>query len=343
MNRRLFGALGAIAVLTLAGGCAEDPLSDFDGNPAAIVKNFNYLQLSQGDSIAVTASVVDGRATPLLEPVTFTACSNDINVVEDTSYHPVPATSARAIVIANTANASCVVVEGGGLEDTIDVAVLSLAFPGTPSTTDIQPGDTLTITTSGLLLFDPDSANIDFGDGFVGEIVTRTQTTLTVVVPFSPAAVAAPTPAPLLVLGIDVTYVPAGLVVDLPTQADFLFTNPWEPNEAPPPTANLTLPDTLYDGFAEDEENNYYQFTLGATTTFTVHLEWEGDADLDILFATATGACCVGNFDGATGANPEASTVTLNAGTYNLWINNFVSGTATPPAVPLYRVRITVP
>ncbi|MEX2157414.1 MAG: hypothetical protein WD773_11330 [Gemmatimonadales bacterium] len=324
MNRRLFGMLGVIAVVMVGGGCKGDPLSDLDGNPAQIVKNFTYLQMVEGTSISVTAGVVDGRATPLEEPVTFTACTNAVTATIDPAYNPVPRTSSRAIVSAVSPNASCVVVQGAGLVDTIDVAVLPVGFAGTASTTSPQVGQLFTLNATTLLKFDPALSNIDFGGGLVGEIVTRTADVLTVRVPQPDAT----QPATLTITDIDVTYVP-GLRVDLATAGQFDVVNPNDPNDGPNPAVAIAIPATtadttvLYDGFKTGEADNFYSITLSGSTTFTVTLEWATAADLDILYTNSAGACCVGNFDGATGANPEASQVTLAAGTYYLWINNF--------------------
>lgn len=324
MNRHLFGALGVIAVLIVAGGCKGDPLSDLDGSPAQIVKDFSYLQMVENTSISVTASIVDGRATPLEEPVSFTACTNAVTATIDPDYNPVPRTSSRAIVTAVSPNASCVVVQGGGLVDTIDVAVLPAGFAGTASTTSPQVGQLLTLNATTLLKFDPALSNIDFGGGLVGEIVTRTADVLTVRVPQTDAT----QPATLTVTDVDVTYVP-DLRVDLATTTTFNVVNPYDPNDACAPTATIAIPattnDTIvaYDGFKTGEADNYYSFTLSGSTTFTLTLEWGTAADLDILWRNAGCTAFVGNFDGAGASNPEVSQVTLAAGTYSLWINTF--------------------
>src|SRR6267154_2160224 len=101
MNRRLFGAFGVLAVLALpVGGCKSDPLSGGDGTPSQVVTDFSYLQLPIGGEQAVTASVLDARTTPLQVPITFTPCSAAVSVAVDTSYHPLPPTSTRAVVTA---------------------------------------------------------------------------------------------------------------------------------------------------------------------------------------------------------------------------------------------------
>lgn len=324
MNSRLFGALGVIVVLTWAGACKEDPLSDLDGNPAAVVSDFTSLQMAIGGEATVRASIVDARATPLAVPITFSACTPDVTVTVDPEYAPVPATSAQAIVTAVTPNPSCLVVSGGGVVDTIEIAVLPLGFAGTASTTSPQVGELFTLNSTALIKFDPATSNIDFGGGILGEVVTRTADVLTVRVPQTDAT----QPATLTVIDVDVTYVP-GLRVDLATVAEFDVVNPNDPNDGPNPAVALAIPATtadttvLYDGFKTGEVDNFYTITLSGSTTFTVSVGWATGADLDILWCDDGCAAFVGNFDGAGSSNPEVSQVTLGAGTYNLWVNNF--------------------
>jgi hypothetical protein len=124
MNRRVFGTLGAMAVLVGSlSSCKKDPLSDLDGKPVAIVKQFSQMHIAVGDSATFTASVVDGRFTPLDEPITFTVSGTPITVIEDTSYDPVPHTSTRARVKAVAADTAYVIIQSGGLRDSVRVFV----------------------------------------------------------------------------------------------------------------------------------------------------------------------------------------------------------------------------
>ena len=130
MNRRLFGALGVVVVFTLSvGSCKSDPFADVHGTPAGLVTNFSYLQVAAGDSTPLRASVVDATATPLELPVTFTACTADVSVLTDTSYHAIPNTSTQVLVKGVNPSPSCVVAAGGGFKDTIKVAVAKHAKP----------------------------------------------------------------------------------------------------------------------------------------------------------------------------------------------------------------------
>ena len=124
MNRRLFGTLGVMAALVgTLGSCKSDPLSDLDGTPAAIVKQFSQIHLAVGDSTTFTASVVDGRSMPLAETITFTSGAAAVVVTNDPSYVPVPATSQRAKVRAVSTDTTFVIIQGGGLRDSVRVLV----------------------------------------------------------------------------------------------------------------------------------------------------------------------------------------------------------------------------
>jgi len=79
--------------------------------------------------------------------------------------------------------------------------------------------------------------------------------------------------------------------------------------------------------------------SLARPDTVTVRLDWFNASDQDILWCNAACSAFVGNFNGATGANPENSTVVIPAGTtYNLWINLFAPAGA---ASTLVRVRVS--
>ena len=124
MIRRIRGMVAVTAALGLAvAACAEDPLSDLDGNPAAIATSATQIVVTVGDTAALTASVIDGRTTPLTQPVTFAACAGTIAVANDASYDPVPATSFRALVIGVSADSTCVNLSGGGLQSQVTVIV----------------------------------------------------------------------------------------------------------------------------------------------------------------------------------------------------------------------------
>ncbi len=124
MHCRVHQVLGAVtAVGLLLSGCATDPLDSLTGTPAAIRANYSNIVVGVGASVSLTASVVDGRNTPLTDEVTFAACDAGVTVTSDTAYHPVPAVSWRAAVNGATAGASCVNLAGGGQQLTVTVTI----------------------------------------------------------------------------------------------------------------------------------------------------------------------------------------------------------------------------
>ncbi len=143
MNRRLFGAFGVLTIVVFPlGSCKSDPLSDLDGNPAAIVTNFDLVRVAVGDTVTVTSSVLDARSTPLAVPIAFRTCSTVATTVIDPEYHPVPATSVRALVIGASLGTTCVIASADGLEDTVDVLTFpaTLVITGGPANDSIPSG-----------------------------------------------------------------------------------------------------------------------------------------------------------------------------------------------------------
>jgi hypothetical protein len=67
--------------------------------------------------------VVDGRFTPLETAITFSSTAASITVAPDPTYAPVPPTSARARVKGVSASTGYVIIQGGGLRDSVRVSV----------------------------------------------------------------------------------------------------------------------------------------------------------------------------------------------------------------------------
>lgn len=331
---------GSVLLAGFAVACRKDPTASGVGAPAEVILDFSALRLSQGDSATIEARIVDNRLTPLEGTITFASCdAATATVIPNGSFDPRPPTAAQAVVHALGANATCITASAEGAKpDSVIVTVLPTSFTVNASSTTLNVGDTLTLTAPGALQFSA-AANVDFG-GNPGSVISQSATTLVVQVPMPDAAVA----GPLTVTGVSVTYVP-GLTVDLPTASSFTVTNANDPNSLPDPAVQLPIPTAgnsavLFDGFATGETDNFYSFTLAATTTFTVTLSWGTAADVDILWCDAGCNNFVGNFDGASTANPEVSQVTLPAGTYNLWLNQFAENGE--PA-HLYTITISNP
>jgi len=337
MNRRIFGALGVIGAITLAfGSCKNDPLSNLGPQPASLVVDFNHLQLIVGGASGhLTASVLDARATPTETPVTFTACDNNLTVVKDTSYHPVPVTSTRAVVTSTVTAPSCVVVKGGGFTDTV------------------------TIASTPLLKFNPDSVAVTFPGGTAAIVVSVTADTVKVLVPF--AASGATTINGVLVT----TYTPPILLkLPLPVAQTGDRWAPGDTGYASAPTFPLptaTGNSVMYitqvplvsndancaEGIAGGATGKCTIFTYNANGTdslqFTVN--WTpatvgatGASDIDIYSCGSAGvaACFEDGGGGATAKTPESFTFKPSAGVHYLVIEQF-----TTPEDPSVYVTIT--
>jgi len=334
MMRRFFGFLGATAgIVLVAGSCVKDPLSDLDGTPAAIITSHSTVQLTQGGAgIAVTASVVDGRSVPLDVPITFTPCDAAVTVTPDATYQPVPATSARDIVRGVAPAASCVNVNGGGLTKQVVAIVLPTSFNGTLAPTAPKGGDTLTITSTASLKFDPALVAVTFSGAATAQILSKTADVIKVAVPFSSAG-------PVTIAGVNVTYVP-GLRVTLPSSTSITQTGDrwaasgsWQTAPditallpaAAGQTSLLTVTRTSANNAAKCGEGPgggstgpcmFFKFTIASSVTLNFTTDWEGAAlapDVDIYHCNDTTvanlgtACFVTGGSGATAAKPQST------------------------------------
>jgi hypothetical protein len=349
MNRRLFGAFGVLAAVALAGAsCKSDPLSGTDGTPAVIVPSFSYLQMSVGDTTSVTAQVLDARTVPLDLPITFTACTNDITVTADSTFHPIPRVSARAKVRANSANPSCIKMTSGGVTDSVKVAVLPQGFGGAFSATTAKGGDTLKIASTTLLKFDTATVSVSFGTA-PAPIVAKSADNLTVLVPFGAAG-------PATITGINVTYVP-GLIVTLPSTATVTQTGDfWAPGDtgyASAPAINLptaTGQSTVFlsmvpsinndancaEGTASGATGNctIFKYTANGTDSLQFTTNWTpattaADAsDIDTYSCGSAGvaACFEDGGAGATAKTPEKFSFKPSAGTHYFVLEQFSTG-----------------
>ena len=149
MLSRLFGRLGLIVVLAATGAtCKSDPTAVGTGTPTAVQAALASINVAIGSSGTITASVVDVRQTPLEASIAFTSCDAGIaTVTVDTSYHAVPATSARAVVTSIASGTTCVVVSSPGVPpDTVTVNVVKAApsIATSRNVTTGPPGQTLT-------------------------------------------------------------------------------------------------------------------------------------------------------------------------------------------------------
>ena len=233
----------------------------------------------------------------------------------------------------------------GGLHGTKGVVVIPGLFVGTFSPASANPADFVKITNGGPA-FDADTRV--FVSGTRTFLVSSTADSIRFVMP--PTGVAAVVPVRIDQIGAgQVALVDSGSFSSATASLD----GPNEPANNDPATAPAVSANgdyyivnhgTCKNGSATDPGDDCDAFfnvtnSLGRPDTITVQLDWFGGADNDILWCDAACGAFVGNFDGATTANPEKSTVIIPAGAHwNLWINLF--DPAGLKAI-LLRVRIT--
>ncbi|MSR06081.1 MAG: hypothetical protein EXR93_03285 [Gemmatimonadetes bacterium] len=78
-----------------------------------------------------------------------------------------------------------------------------------------------------------------------------------------------------------------------------------------------------------DDCDDFFTITnaTGAPVSVRVRLDWHEASDVDLLWCDAPCGAFVGNFAGATGANPEVSTVSIPAATtWRLYLNLYDNG-----------------
>jgi ice-binding like protein len=142
MRFRLSGLMAALMVATVA--CKGDPTAEGAGTPLALQSDYKALNVTIGTSGTFTSWVTDVRATRVGALVSFTTCSAAIATVKaDTSYHPVPPTSMRAVVTSVLPGTTCVKVASPGVPDTTVTVNVLRATPlliTTPTFTTGPPG-----------------------------------------------------------------------------------------------------------------------------------------------------------------------------------------------------------
>jgi hypothetical protein len=328
MKRLDFRTVVAVAFLAVAVGCKGDPTADLRTGVSLLSLNPNLMFIDKGTTKGFEVVVRDQQLNPVAAPVTVTSNNVAVFTVEpDMAVPSADNAHYNFIVTAVTTGQAKLIASADGVTDTATISVLPVAFPGVVVGAAVV-GDTLKIAiTDPLFSFDPDSANVDFGGGILGEVLSVTPETLTVRVPQPDAA----QPAVVGVQGVAVSYV-TDLVVTLPT-ASPLNVVPVGDRETPgaviitPPASGG--PDLVFwDGFKSGANgattfiDYFYQFTLAATDTLTFTLSWDTDADLDMA-NMRTNFSFIGGFGAATGANPETYTVIFPAGTYYLLVESF--------------------
>ena len=189
-------------VALLAASCFSDPTDSLHNGPALLQVNRSAVTLINGDSIAVQAEIKDeaGQTIPATDVTWETADPSIADVRVDTDKPAPGAVFTRAFVrgVTNQAGVTTVYVTVNGIKDSVRVTVTPSTFPGTvaitgtagadtftvgrpaplpPLVTVYNAGDTLVVTATATVAFDPAATTVTFG-AVPGYMVSRTATVL---------------------------------------------------------------------------------------------------------------------------------------------------------------------
>lgn len=342
MKRHLWG-LALAGVLVGLAGCSADPTDSISGTAARIVPTYSKMFLFPGDSLLVFAKVVDDQGVAL--PIVATATSATEGIVGVSEANLQPLQQARFFVRGDGVGGGRVILTGAGLTDTILVSVFPDVFQGDVSVVSTAILDTVVVGVgSSGLLFVPGETTVAV-DGVAARIVAESDQEIKALVRSTKALT-------------DVTLTIENMVFLPGTEfesniaeldAENPITVPGEDNEPgndDPATATpIVVGGAALEGLITGTDvDDFFSFTLAASTTITITVEFDGgggDPDLDVFLLNASGGgfCVLDNGCAmATGSQPEEFTGTLAAGTYTLLVELFDEGAAEFPL--WYRVRI---
>jgi hypothetical protein len=334
MKRHLFGTVSALLVVGMVAGCATDPTKDLRGGVVTVLVSRTFVDLNVGQVLRMSAKALDAQGNVV--PILPTIASSDESVVsfiidDTTSGDPLPQTDFQ-ITAASPGSAEITATAGGVTSDPTLVLAFPTSFPGAVATAASGSGwDVITVSATAALKFDPDNttATIAGAEAYIHSI---TADELQLVHSTTDAVVDGTVEITNLV------FLGEYDIASLATTADVsAFQNLATNDPATAPTlAPAAYPYVYYVSVTSGDPDMFAQLVgpLDVTATF----DWVTGADLDLLWCDEACSGYVGNFSGATGANPEVSSVSIPAATtWNLWTNLY-SGDDT-----LVRVTLTSP
>lgn len=131
-------AIAGLALVAAVSACDDNPLAEDRESGEYFRLSSSNAVVNVGDTITVVANVLNKFGAALIVNVTAAECDASVSVQPDTARSEFEAPEQFRIA-GNSVGESCVVVNGGGVTDTIDVRVV-------PAAVDIAlaaPGDTL--------------------------------------------------------------------------------------------------------------------------------------------------------------------------------------------------------
>ena len=324
MNRNVRSSVLLAACVALW-SCTSDPTGDLGGTPDHLIADPSTIFVVAGDTEILEIQLYDDQGGPMATSYTVSNASPNIDVTVDEEFlpeydkdgnlvTPENVLRLRVAVTGLSAASTSFTVSAEGVDLVVPVRVLPVSFNPTFEPAAAVFGDTVLVTPP---------AGYTFSDSLIVTSSTPNPAIVVSVALDGSSALIVPTPGtdgPLTFDGVFIDFAP-GARLTLPS--DGALTRPIQDDPTVAPDipipaigSAVTWTDPVGDG-----ADQFYHFTVNGTDRIKATITWEGDADVDILWCTAICDAFVGNFAGATGANPESSTVLLAAGTYTFWAN----------------------
>ncbi len=122
MRKNVGMVLGMTLFLGALTACDDNPLKDDRDVGAFMYTNPSFSNLKVGGTVRVRANVMNKYSAPTGDAVTGTPCDAKITAVSDTSLTEFEQPE-RFVVTAVAAGASCLIVSGGGITDTVGFSI----------------------------------------------------------------------------------------------------------------------------------------------------------------------------------------------------------------------------
>ncbi len=328
------GAVFAGAALA-ALACRGDPTSSLRGGAKSIDMTSNVVFIDAGDARQLEVVVRDEQLNPLVADVTVASLNPSVvTIAVDTTIPVANGATHHYTITAVAPGLTKITVQSSGLADSVIVSVLPVNFAGALSSVTPKGGDTVSIFSTSLFKFDPDSAALVFGHSFF--TLKRNADTITFLMPFTTTTADS-------ISHVAVTYVP-GLHVTLPLATPPVQTGSlWSPADTGYATApQIALPTVtgqstvfIANGVSQNNDADcgegtgaggignclIFKYVATGTDSLSFSVDWEGAAlapDMDIYSCGSAGvsACFEDNGSGATGSKPQVFRLKPTAGTH---------------------------
>lgn len=338
MKSSMCGLFLAAAAGLLA--CSGDPTGDLVGKDLTIQADPSSLFVPLGGATTLDVSVIDAQGnSQAITGFDFNASSGAVGVVEDSTFQPTVTgplpTNRRLVVTANTTDSASVHITANGVTKDIPVVVNPTSTTVALSATDAPANQPITISLSGQpFKFGAGAGATIAGAAGVNLGLSADSTTMTFLPPPGAAG-------PLVLDSVAPVYAPS-LRFSLPTGDSLTIGalapapgtgSPTTAPSLPIPAAGtttgfldigtFTAADITGDGGLGGQ---YYKMTITEAGTYTFTVNWDNDADVDILLCQATN-CSDADFLSAGDIQPETDSRDLVPGTYYLAVVLF-DGTA---------------